>query len=340
MSIEYRLAQMVDINILIKFQDYKKYFPCYVGFEKPEQIRKVIKDSYKKNQLFLCHPETFPTLLAFDYENKIPLGYIATVTGVEESITGEKQLLIYDFHILDVPEKEEIFNHFIDFAENQAIKYNLSYMITEIPFEAEELENMFHKKDFSVEMNRIVKLCSHHEFTGKRQENIKVRPGEESDRFFMMLLNAQNSGFLIPADRKASSEEIQQKYFEHYSQMPIDEEPFLHIFIAEDLINLQPAGYIIIKTSAIDQVSRQSMAYIYDLNVHKDYWGKYVTQRLVKEAENWLVEDNIHLLIGDISDSNPRPLKTALKTLNFTLYSRRWVKEPGKKEANKKPQAD
>ena len=327
MKICYRPAQSDDLDVILSFQRGKTFFPCYIGFEEPKAIRKVIKRSYMANREILEHPELFPVFIAFDEDGGRPLGYLVLATDIEETITKEQQVMIYDFYVSDDETGDEVFAGFIDLAKKAAQDRETRYVIVEVPYRNERIEGLFSRHNFFVEMNRIIKEVEHHTFENKWQKNLQVRPGLESDRMFMMLLNAQNSEFLIPKNRKADREHIQQVYFNAYSVMEIENDPLVKVLVAQDKETMRPAGFIILKMSVIDAVSQKPLAYIYDISVHREYWGKYVTQRLMREAENYLMKTKVKVLVGDIANSNPRPLKTAIKSLGFTLHSRRWVLE-------------
>ncbi len=327
MNIAYRPALQEDLDVLLDFQDRKTVFPCYVGFEEPAAIRRVIKQSYMAHRELLDQREVCPVYLAVNLDTGEPVGYLVLVAGIEETITREQQVMVYDYYCGHGDIAGRVFDGFMDLARKTARDKGIRYIIAEVPNKNLELEAHFTRQGFMVEMNRIVREVEHHDFDNLWQKELQVREGNESDRMFLMLLNAQNSGFLIPSNRRASREKIQQVYLSFYSAMEIEENSMMKVLVAQDKKTFRSVGYIIIKMSVVDAVSKKPLAYIYDLNVHRDYWGKYVAQRLVREAENHMLTTRARILLGDVSHSNPRALKTAIKSLNFTLYSRRWVAE-------------
>lgn len=89
-------------------------------------------------------------------------------------------------------------------------------------------------------------------------------------------------------------------------------------------VGFRQAGYLLVKTGFQEPVTGQRLAYIYDLAVHPDHWGRRATQLLMRDVERRLAELGFDIFCGDISERNPRALKTAIKSLGFTLEYRRF----------------
>jgi ribosomal protein S18 acetylase RimI-like enzyme len=328
MEISYRLGNKKDVDTIIRFMEKRTSFPGYIGYNRPEEIRPIITRSFRAHKSLLDVQALCPLMIAEGKGQDEPLGYMLMLMISEESITALPQSVIYDFYVEPGTHFEEIMDRFLEQAEKWTRSISISYLVLEIQITQTHREEYFASRGFSVDMNRIVRRVETHTFENTpRQNRFNVRPAIESDRIFILLLNAQNSSFLIPSGRDVSIKDVQNYYFDTYSSLAITNNPMMRVLIAEDKETFQPAGYIMLKVAAVDAVSEKPLAYIYDLSVHKDYWGKFVAQRLVREGENLLAGMGVHYLIGDTSESNPRPLKTALKTLGFKLYSRRWVKK-------------
>ena len=97
--------------------------------------------------------------------------------------------------------------------------------------------------------------------------------------------------------------------------------------IIEDALKNESAGYLLLKTDTCDPVTGERLGYVYDLSIHPHYWGKRATQRLMKEGENYLYHKGIPYFLGDICEDNQRALKTAIKSIGFTLERIRWMKK-------------
>lgn len=326
-DITFRTGNSSDLSVILDFLDERTLFSGYIGYAEPEKVRRVIAASYRKNVGILDQGDKYPFFIAEHSETGKPLGYMLTIMGVEESITGELQAHIYDHYVSEGSYRERILDCFTSQVMQRAAQEGLNYVTTEILVADSVAEEYFKSRNYYIEMNRIVKRVETFEFNTPRQKRYRVRPAAESDWPFILLLNAQNSSFLIPTGREADKEKIRQSFFDTYAEMNIVNDRYMKVFIGEEPEVRRQAGYIIIKVEALDMVSEKPLAYIYDINVHRDYWGKYITQRLVKEAQNHLAGRGVEYLIGDTAESNPRPLKVAIKTLGFNLYSRRWVKK-------------
>jgi GNAT superfamily N-acetyltransferase len=328
MEISYRLGEKKDVEILINFLEKRCFFPGYIGYENPDIVRPIIARSYRANKYLIEKQALFPLMIASHDETQEPLGFMLLLMVSEESITAEPQTVIYDFYVEPGDHFEVIMDRFLKQAEEWAQSIKIRYLVTEILITQNHREEYFASRGFYVDMNRIVRGVETHTFENMpRQKHFIVRPAREGDRNFILLLNAQNAGLLVPVGRDTPLKDVQVYYFNTYSQLSITDNPIMNVLIAEDTEKARPAGYIMLKVAAVDAVSEKPLAYIYDISVHKDYWGKLVAQRLVREGENLLVGKGVHYLIGDTAENNPRPLKTAIKTLGFKLYSRRWVKK-------------
>jgi ribosomal protein S18 acetylase RimI-like enzyme len=326
MKIAYRMGTREDLPVITGFLDKREYFPGYAGDESPGVVRPVIAQSFRDNLGIFDDPRRHPVFVAEDRDGGGIAGYMVLVNGVEESITGDMQIVIYDFFVR-VPElRDEIMDRFLAFTLEASRMSGHRFVTTELRPNDRENEDYFASRGFHVEMNRIVKRVGRYTFDTPRQRQFAVRPAGEMDRDFILLLNAENSPFLIPTGRECDTLSIRASYFDTYTNMKLKGNPNLLVLIGEDVNAQRHAGYIMVKTEARDLVTGKLLAYLYDISVHKDYWGTFLGQRLVREAENRLAERDVEYFVGDTAENNPRPLRTALKTLQFRLFSRRWVR--------------
>jgi ribosomal protein S18 acetylase RimI-like enzyme len=327
MAITYGLGSSKDLELISSFLEEKTTFPGYLGFEEPDVVRKVYRQIYRvRKAIFDDHKET-PLYIARDGEKNEALGYMLLAMGVEESITEEMDTQIFDIYARQGERHQEVLDKFLEIAQDVTRKAGVKHLITEIKHGDEEMEGFFSRHGFQVELNRILKRVGTYTFDTPRQKKTLVRPARNADRMFILLISSQNSGFLIPSGRETDSRNIRNSYYELYSSMDLADDPCMKILLAEDVETFRPCGYIMVQVDALDLVSSRPLAYLYDLSVHKDYWGKYVGQRLVKEAENYLAQYGVEYLIGDTAENNRRPLMSAIKTLNFKIFNRRWVKK-------------
>ncbi len=327
MGIVIKTGSSRDIRTIMDFLRQKTSFPLYIGFESPDIVRKVVARNIRANKKAFDNSDEHPLLMAYRKETDEPLGYLMLILGLEESITDEVESLILDYHVKECPDRGMIINMLLEEAERLSSQARCKYITHDLVLQLREEEQHFQNRGYRVDLNRIVKRIGTYTFDGPYQKQIKVRPARPNDLFFILNLNAENSSFLIPANRQVDCERIKKSFFETYADVDFAGDPFFRVLISEDIEKKKPAGYIMIKLDVVDLVSVKPIAYIYDISVVQKYWGKFVGQRLVKEAENMLSTLDIEYLVGDTAQSNPRPLKTAIRTLNFTHYSRRWIKE-------------
>jgi ribosomal protein S18 acetylase RimI-like enzyme len=203
----------------------------------------------------------------------------------------------------------------------------MKYLTVEIFVQDEKNGRLFGELGFSREMSRIIKKVEPHEISPPSPDPFRVRKGDNDDAFFIMWLNSQSASFTIPPGRDIPKDEILLRYLATYTELPLDDNSYFEALIIEDRALMKPIGYLLLKLHYEDSLTGEQLAYIYDLAIHSDYWGKRATQRLMREAENRLAARGIAYWLGDISIENPRALKTAMKSLRFQLESERWLKK-------------
>lgn len=323
MKILYRMGSSEDLPVILKFLEKREHFPAYIGYEEPCRVRQVISDGFTRNREILDDRSEFPSVFARDQEGN-ELGYMIYMPGVEESITGDRQVVLFDYHVEPGRHWNRLMDHFLEQGRRWALQSGIPYVTVEIMMDRPEQEACFGSRGFKPDMNRIVKRVGRYSFDEPRHARYAVRNACDGDRAFILLVSSQNSSFLAPAGRE-DMDRLKESFFDIYSGLNLDNDPLLKVYVIEDREKMRPAGYMMIRFRVFDLVSNKPLAYIYDLSLSRDYWGKNVVQRIVREVENRLSEMDIELLVGDVSEDNPRPLVTAVRTLGFKIYSRRWV---------------
>ncbi|MCD4786578.1 MAG: GNAT family N-acetyltransferase [Candidatus Eremiobacteraeota bacterium] len=326
MNLGYRMGSKKDTDVIFSFLEKKTSFPQYMGFENKDIIVKKIKDVYHRHNV-LGRSETFPLIIAEDIDTGDPVGYMLLQMGIAELFTGKYLARIFDYHI-DIPGlKRQVMDHFINQAEMFAEENQLSRLIVEIPAGEKEEEDYFLDRGFYIEINKIIKKAKNQNLNTRLQRRYTVRPMENRDRMFVLLLVAQNSKFLIPPELEEESKRIEEECFNSYSDMNLLSDPEISVYIIEETETFRQVGYIIMQTKSDDVICARKNAYVYDISIHHDFWGKYAAQRLLREAENIFSEKGYYYLYADTSQNNPRALKMAVKSLGYKLYSRRWAKK-------------
>lgn len=349
MDIGYRVAEEEDFDVILNFLEKRDNYSHFIGFESPVQMRQAVAQGYRESRHIRDNPDCFPFIIALDLEDDKPLGYMLMNLRAGETFRDGYLAYLYDYYVEDPRLWHEIMEHFLEQAEMLAEEEEIERIVVDLPVGEAGLnipgrsrrkpvwktvledrtpeEMFFHERGFYIEMNRIAKEVETFTFDTPLQKNYRARQATESDRIFIMNMVGQNSEFLILPGSEEIAPQIQQAYFNEYSVMDLSEKSSKTVLICEDIENYRLTGYIILQTEPDDVITAEKTAYLYDISTHKDYWGRYATQRLMREAENWLAERDFKYIYADISHRNPRPLKTALKSLDYSLISRRWARK-------------
>lgn len=349
MDIGYRVGGKEDLDIILHFLEKRESYSHFIGFEPPLVMSQVVFQGYRESNHIWDNPEFFPFIIAVDLETGSPLGYMLMNLRAGETFRDDFLAYFYDYYIDDPKLWDEIMDHFLEQAEMFAGEEGIERMVVDIHLgdtglnilgngrkipawkvllESRTPEEIFFRdRGFYTEMSRIAKEVKIFTFDTPLQKNYIVRQATETDRIFMLNMVGQNSEFLILPGAEEMASQIRQAYFNEYSAMDLSGKSSRTVLICEDIENYRLTGYIILQTEPDDVITAEKTAYLYDISTHRDYWGRYATQRLMREAENWLAARDFKYIYADISHRNPRPLKTALKSLDYSLISRRWAKK-------------
>lgn len=349
MDIGYRVGGKEDLDVILHFLEKRQTYSHYIGFESPAQMRRAVAKGYRESGHIWDNPDCFPLIIALDLNTEKPLGYMLMNLRADEAFRDDFLAYLYDYYIDDPSLWDEIMEHFLKQAEMLAEEEEIERTVVNVPLgetgwnmpadnrrkpvwreildSLTPEEEFLRERGFYIEMNRIAKQVETFTFDTPLQKNFRVRQAEESDRIFILNMVGQNSEYLILPGAEDIASQIQQAYFNDYSLMDLSGKSSRTVLICEDVENYRLTGYIILQTEPDDVITAEKTAYLYDISTHKDYWGRYATQRLMREAENWLAQRDFRYIYADISHRNPRPLKTALKSLDYSLISRRWAKK-------------
>lgn len=326
MEIVYRPGSSTDMEILTSLLENRKTFPQYVGNEDLETRMDAVKGDYKLTRRSWDDSYNFPLLLAEDLKTGIPAGYLMIEMEMYELFSRCSFTRVFDYFLADVENREEAVAHFVrqaeTAAEDRGVK-KVSFTLCPGDPDGEILK----RHGFYIETNRIMKPVERHAFNTPRQKNFRVRPANAADRTFIMLLVAQNTKFQVPPNMEEYAGTIQSGYFDFYSSLSVTDEPGMKFLTVVEKSTDRKAGYLCFQTNPVDAVFSKKTAYLFDINVHRDFWGRYATQRLMREMENRLKDMGFEYVYADISQSNPRPLKTALKSLDYSIFARQWAKK-------------
>lgn len=235
-------------------------------------------------------------------------GYAVILTGLHESITGEPQAILYD-HAWEDPAVGE---RLVRAAERCAA--GADYLVAEVdPADAFLAGLGYHLE--------IVRIARRLDPQPLGESAYTVRRARADDRLFVMVLNGKVTPFTLPAGRDLDPDEVAARYLDVYMNLDVAGDPRLLVLIAE--FEGAPVGYLMLKLGYSDEITGERVGYIYDLAVEPAHWGRRATQRLMRQAEARLHADGVALMLGDISADNPRAVKTAVKSLGYSVEGHR-----------------
>lgn len=156
---------------------------------------------------------------------------------------------------------------------------------------------------------------------------IYVRDGEIKDLEFVKELAIDMAKFSVPETRFITPDLINAKVAKVVSSLALEipGNSNLHILIAETN-SKEKVGYLILILNQIEDTTGEPQAYVADIAVKQEYWGKYVWKYLVKEAEKIAKDKGFSYLAGTVSANNPRMLKALIKFLGYQIERHQLVK--------------
>lgn len=262
--------------------------------------------------------ERLKFLVVMDKEDVV--GFTVLLTGCMESITQENQVEIYDLVVKKGGNQEETIRLLLTEAEKICQETCTCYLVYVLQrCEKEKLE-MLQKQGFAVELHQITKNIKHIKKWRKKKSWLEIRWANYSDITFILWLNTQVSSNYVLPQRSASPVDVRSGFLFIYGEKLaywMKSEPNFVTLIAEDVETKDSIGYIMLWLNKVDVFTGEKFAYIYDIAVRQDYWGKYVTPYLAEAGEKLADSKGLDYIVGEISDSNQRALRTAV-SLNYT----------------------
>lgn len=157
--------------------------------------------------------------------------------------------------------------------------------------------------------------------------NIKIRKGRLKDVPFVKKLAVKSVVYGIPSTRRISPAMVQKFTWQSLTDLEfIIYSPDFALIIAEDLDIGKPVGYLMLDLNQVEQSTGEPQSLIHDLAVEKEYWGKFVVDRLMARAEEITSEKGLIYIVGEISASNKRPLIYSTRRLKYTIERHQIVK--------------
>ena len=238
-----------------------------------------------------------------------PAAFLVTLSGDRDSLTGQPQTVLWEWAGEVAP--------LVEAAAAAARQRREEYLVVRVhPGEA----NPFEALEFLPELTRVLKRVE----VLPEESQFKVRLATPQDLFFITSLNSQGMQFYLPANRGLNSEEIAKKNVNQYMGLDLSpESATIGLVIME---GRRPFGYILLKLGLQMELTGESAAYLYDLNLKPQYWGKGAGRIIGNFTQNELHRRGCQFLVGDISCGNPRALQVAIQAIGFKAEWERWGK--------------
>jgi ribosomal protein S18 acetylase RimI-like enzyme len=157
--------------------------------------------------------------------------------------------------------------------------------------------------------------------------NIVIRRGKLKDAPFVRKLAVESVVYGIPSTRKIPPNLVREFTKQSLANLEFDiYQPNFALIIAEDTDARKPVGYLMLDLNQVEGSTGEKQSIIHDLAVEKPYWGKFVVDRLMAEAENITRGHGLPYIVGEISADNKRPLIYSTKRLGYTVERHQIVK--------------
>ncbi|MCE1246319.1 MAG: GNAT family N-acetyltransferase [Firmicutes bacterium] len=157
--------------------------------------------------------------------------------------------------------------------------------------------------------------------------NIVIRKGKLKDAPFVRKLAVESVVYGIPSTRKIPHEMVRELTAKSLSTLEVDMyRPDFALIVAEDTDIKRPVGYLMLDLNQVEGSTGEKQSLIHDLAVEKAYWGKFVVDRLMAEAENITRSKGLPYIVGEISADNKRPLIYSTTRLGYTVERHQIVK--------------
>ena len=237
-------------------------------------------------------------------------GFVVALLQEKDSLTGHRQTVIWDWG--GEP------SAWLGTLEDQACNQGSEYLVLRVhPGPVNAFQNL----GFLPELTRVSKKVEPQSYAGP----FGLRRATAADLLFIASLNSQGMAFYLPANRGLDPVEMASRNTTHYLGLDLGEgSDMLGLLISE---GRRPFGYILLKLGLRVEYTDESAAYLYDLNLRPEYWGKGAGRILGNYTQTELRNRDCEYLLGDISCANPRTLQVATAAIGFQPEWERWGKK-------------
>jgi len=161
--------------------------------------------------------------------------------------------------------------------------------------------------------------------------NIEIREAKLRDVPFVRDLAVESVAYGIPHTRDVSPDYVRARTRKSLAELElvVRLEKDFKVLVAEDTEKLRIAGYIMLDLRDEESSTGEPQCMIHDLAVRRDYWGRFVVNRLIRAAADLTASRGLRYLVGEVTSSNKRTLITATKALGFEIERHQIVKKVG-----------
>ena len=294
----------------------EKTFPVHphTGVTPAERSRQAVERYRLGWQAMLSQPNLL-VLVSQD-----PDDYALLLRGELETVTGERQSRLFDWG------RDP--RHFLPTLLRQAAQAGDGYLVARaLPGE----EETFLKLGFRPELRRLLAPV-----LGKpNRSRFTVRPATALDAFFIANLHSQGSHFYVPAQREVDRDEIIMSSSAYY--LGLNFGPDCPVWGRIICWEGKPSGYVLYKLGMHVEENGASAAYLYDINLLPEFWGRLGARILLRQAMLELAELGVEYVAADISCDNDNAFQLATRGIEFQLeWTRFGMKTPPPKELTRK----
>lgn len=153
-------------------------------------------------------------------------------------------------------------------------------------------------------------------------EGFSLRRAGPLDKMFLTYLNGLATAAYVPAGREGRAAQIAQRNLQTYLGLDLGADSSMVGLILS--FEGKDVGYVLLELGKQAEITRQKAAYFYDIVVDPGFHQKGAARALMDHCQNWLVENDWPLLLGDISSTNKIAYHGATRIVGCQLEYERW----------------
>ena len=152
------------------------------------------------------------------------------------------------------------------------------------------------------------------------RNGVNVYRASEDDRVFLLALSTRCVPFMFCESRQGDLPLVRRRFFDVYATLDLSGKPDFQVLVAT--VNGEPAGAVMYAARSSQGLDKRDEAYIYDVSVEPERWGRSVAAALIQACIEELDRCGIEYLGGDVAVDNARVLALAQR-FGFVVEHRR-----------------